>query len=279
MFSLLSNCNKDKTFIIYHILCTPDFDLSSIRIFSTLVKKFSQNVEMIFYNMGNNFIKYKKSFYSQSTYYRLLVSIFIDTDRIIHLDGDTLVFSDLNEMYNLDFKDNYILGFYDVISYALDYLGLKSNIYINAGVILMNLKKLREDQKIFEIINITNSKIELRNNDQTIINYLFYPKIGRLPSKYAIFNFEDESDINHYLSLIRTKIPKKELEDALKNPIIIHSVLCSPKIWNINSYYSKEYTKCVQRNNCSCIKYIKLWHSIARKTDYYDKICKFTSKI
>ena len=108
MFSLLYNCNKDKTFIIYHILCTPDFDFASIRIFFKLVKKFSSNVEMIFYNMGNNFIKYKKSFYSQATYYRLLVPIFIDADRIIHLDGDTLVFSDLNEMYNLDFNDNYI---------------------------------------------------------------------------------------------------------------------------------------------------------------------------
>jgi lipopolysaccharide biosynthesis glycosyltransferase len=107
MFSLLSNCNKDKTFIIYHILCTPDFDLSSIPIFLSLVKKFSHNVEMIFYNMGNNFIKYEKSFYSQATYYRLLVSLFIDADRIIHLDGDTLIFSDLNEMFNLDFHDNY----------------------------------------------------------------------------------------------------------------------------------------------------------------------------
>ena len=142
----------------------------------------------------------------------------------------------------------------------------------------MNLKKMRDDKKIFEIINITNSNIELRNNDQTILNYLLYPKIGRLPSKYAIFNFEDKSDIEHYLSIIRNKIPKKELEEAFKNPIIIHSVLCTPKIWNIHSNYSKEFTKCVQRNNCSCIKYIKLWHSIAKKTDYYDEISNFTFK-
>ena len=161
----------------------------------------------------------------------------------------------------------------------MDYLGLRSNIYVNAGVILMNLKKMREDKKIFEIINITNSNIELRNNDQTILNYILYPKIGRLPSKYAIFNFEDESDIYFYLNLIRTKIPKKELEDAFKNPIIIHSVLCIPKIWNVNSYYSKEYTNCIQRNNCSCIKYVKLWHSFAKKTDYYDKISRFTGNI
>ena len=45
MYSLLSNCNKRKTFVIYHLLCTPDFDESSLKIFISLIKKFPQNVE------------------------------------------------------------------------------------------------------------------------------------------------------------------------------------------------------------------------------------------
>ena len=276
MYSLLSNSDKNKTFIIYHILCTPDFKESSLTIFISLVSKFSHNVEMIFYKMGNILIKYEKTFYTQATYYRLFIPLFIDTDRIIHLDGDTLIFSDLTNMYKLDFNDNYVLGFLDIISSAIDYLGLKSNIYINAGVILINLKKIREDKKIFEIINILNSKKKLRNNDQTIINYLFYPKIGRLPSKYGIFNFNDNSDIKFYLSRLRTKISFNELQDAFTKPIIMHNVLCYPKLWFINSKYSKFNTKCHEKNNCSCTKYIKLWHSIAKRTDYYEEISYFT---
>ena len=276
MYSLLSNCNKEKTFVIYHILCSHDFNESSINVFKSLFKNYSHNLEMIFYNMGDLFIKYEHLRVTQTSFYRILTPLFIDEDRIIHLDGDTLTFSDLSEMHNLDFNGNYILGFYDVISGALDYLGIKSKIYINAGVVLLNLKKIREDNKTLELFNMANCNIKLYNDDQTILNYILYPKIGRLPSKYVIFNFEDNSDIKIYLSKLRTKIPIEELEEAFKNPGIIHSVLSFPKLWSPNSLYIKAFTNCAQRNNCSAIKYIKLWHSIAKKTDYYDIIANIT---
>ena len=276
MHSLLTNCNKNETFIVYHILCTPDFNEASITIFKTLFNNFSHNIEMIFYNMGNHFLKNKSLYLSQATFYRLLSPLLIDSDRIIYLDGDTLIFSDLYEMYNLDFNDNYVLGFYDILSDGLDYLGLKSNIYINAGVLLFNLKKMKEDNKTFEIINFINSNPELRKGDQTIINYLLHPKIGRLPSKFGIWNFEDKSDIIVYLNKIRTKVPIDELEEALKNPVIMHIVLCLSKPWSPDTSYISQYTNCRQRNSCSCKKYFDLWHSFANKTEYYEEIKNFT---
>lgn len=63
IFSVLLNCNKEKTFIIFHILVTPDFDESSISIFKSLFKKFSRNVEIIIYNMGNHFLNRKTERY------------------------------------------------------------------------------------------------------------------------------------------------------------------------------------------------------------------------
>ena len=107
MFSVLSNCNKNKSFIIYHVLCSPDFDELSVEIFKSLVKKFPHNVEMIFYKMGNLFKDQKIVGHSIAVYYRLVTPVFVNSDRIIHLDGDTMTFKDLREMYNLDFKDNY----------------------------------------------------------------------------------------------------------------------------------------------------------------------------
>ena len=276
MFSLLYNCNKDKSFIIYHILCSPDFNENSTSIFKSLFKNFSHNVEMIFYNMGNSFNNRRYVRFSQATFFRILTPLFIDSDRIIHLDGDTLIFSDLNEMYNLDFNDNYILGLYDFFSFGIDYLGLNSKIYINAGVTLFNLKKLREDNKVFELLNLTNSDTKLVNDDQSALNYVLHPKIGRLPSKYAMFNFEDKSDLNIYLEKIRTKIPIEELEESFNNTAIIHIVLCFPKPWFHNSIYTKDNTNCLKRRNCSCEKYHKLWHSIANKTEYYNEIKNFT---
>ena len=79
MFSLLLNCNKDKSFIIYHILCTPDFSLSSVEIFKSLIKKFSNNTEMIFYNMGNLFMHRKTTLHSLATFYRIVAPILFDS--------------------------------------------------------------------------------------------------------------------------------------------------------------------------------------------------------
>ena len=276
MQSLLMACNKNTTFVIYHVLCSSDFNELSIKIFKSLFNSFSHNLEIIFYNMGE--ISFHNRIIDQNsvTNYRLLVPLFINEDRIIHLDADCLVFVDLNEMYNLDFHDNYILGFYDVLVDGVDYLGIKSSTYINAGITLLNLKKFRSENICFDLIKLLNSNIKFIKADQTLLNYLLYPKIGRLPSKYGIFNFEDKSDLMLYLNLLRDKIPLDELENALKNPGIVHFVLCKPKPWYPKSLYFKTYTHCSQRLNCSCSKYFNIWHSIAKKTNYYRKIALFT---
>ena len=277
MLSLLFNCNKKKSFIVYHILCSPDFNESSIEVFKPLLRNYSQNVEMIFYNMGNLFENQKINKKPPEKFYRLITPLFIDSDRIIHLDGDTIILSDLYEMYKLNFDDNYVLGSYDVIPNALDYLGINSTKYINSGVILLNLKKINKDNKTKEIIDlIAKNDFELRNLDQTVINYLFYPKIGRLPSKYGLFNFWDKKDLILYNNIIRTKIPIAELEEAFDNPGVIHFVLCWPKAWLTTSVYRNIYSHCQEKHDCRCRKYFDLWHFYAKKTEYYEQIRSFT---
>ena len=256
--SVLINSNKKKTFLIYHILCAPDVTENSLKILKSLMNRYSLELEMIFYNMSNTFIYLKKTRLSQVTYYRLLLPIFIDLKRILYLDGDTLTYKDLSEIFQLDFKNNYILGTLDYLSYGVDYLGLTSNKYINAGVILINLEKIRRDKKYYDLINIT-TRYRLKNDDQTAINYVLYPDIGILPTKYNIFNFYDVLDMKIYSKKLRTKINIKELEEVIKNPTIIHHVICGPKIWKKSTTYFSDITGCKKRNNCSCIKYHYKW--------------------
>ena len=68
IFSVLLNCNKQKTFIIYHISCSRDFNETSVEIFKSLINKFPKNVEMIFYNMGNLFDNRKNARYSEAIF-------------------------------------------------------------------------------------------------------------------------------------------------------------------------------------------------------------------
>ena len=64
--------------------------LPYITIFKSLFKKFSRNVEIIIYNMGNHFLNRKTERYPQAAFYRILTPVFIDSERIIHLDGETI---------------------------------------------------------------------------------------------------------------------------------------------------------------------------------------------
>ena len=276
MSSVLVNCDKDKSFITYHLLCAPDVTSNNISHLKSFMDDYNNNLEMIFYNMTNLAETRKNCYLSTAAFFRLYSPLFINSDRIIYLDGDTLTFDDLSEMYNFNLRDNYLLGFFDIISNELDYLGVYSQRYINSGVLLFNLKKVREDNMINKIIDsINNETLILHKNDQTLLNYLFYPKIDKLPIKFGLFNFEGKSDFGPYLFNIRTKIDVNELEDAINHPVIIHNCLCVPKIWYPNPIYINFFTDCDKRGNCSCIKYHNLWHSFANKTKFYNEILQY----
>lgn len=113
MNSALLNSDKNRTTLVYHILCSKELKQKNIIKLKSLLFVYPTNLELIFYNMGNAFIKFKYQKYAQVTYYRLLSPIFIPLDRIIYLDSDVLIFKDLYEMYQISFDNNYVLGFLD----------------------------------------------------------------------------------------------------------------------------------------------------------------------
>ena len=273
--SALINCNKNKTTLIYHILCSKELRKKYINKLKSLLQIFPTNLEMIFYNMGDTFIKFKNQKFSQVTYYRLLSPIFIPLKRIIYLDSDTLIFHDLYEMFQLPFKDNYVLGFLDIFSGAVDYLGLKSEKYINAGIILMNLEKIRKDRKHYELLYMALNHKNLKHHDQTIINYVLYPNIGVLPCKYGIFNYPTLFDIKYiYLKNIRQNIDLTELEEAVKDPTIMHFVLCYPKVWFENSKFNGISTRDGTLYNRKCEKFHKIWIKYAKFSPFFKEIKK-----
>ena len=274
--SALYNSNTNKTTLVYHILCPNNIRKSNINKLKSLINLYPTNLEMIFYDMGNLFSKYKSNRFSEVTFYRLISPLFIPVDRIIYLDSDVLIFDDLQEMYNLPFNNNYVLGFLDVLNYGVDYLGLISEKYINAGVLLINLAKIRTDNKCYELLHMAKYNKNLHNNDQTIINYVLYPNIGLLPFKYGIFNFDSIFDIKYlYLNRIRQNLNLSELIKAFNNPSIMHYTLCVPKLWYSDSKFVKKYTRSGTINQSTCKKYHNIWMEIAKKTSFYKEIVKF----
>ena len=274
--SALKNSNKNKNTLVYHVLCPNDIRRSFLKKLKSLLNFYPKNLIIVIYSMGNLFNRYKGSRFSEVTFYRLLSPIFIPLKKIIYLDSDVLVFKDLEEMYNLSFNNNYILGILDYLSFGTDYLGLNSEKYINAGVLLINLEKIRKDNKYYEMLYMYKTFKKLNNNDQTIINYVLYPNIGKLPPKFGIFNFNSIFDIKYlYLQKIRQNMNLTEIINAFKDPVIIHYTLCNPKVWYSNSKFVTKYTREGTIKKLKCQKYHSIWIESAKNTSFYDEIAKF----
>jgi lipopolysaccharide biosynthesis glycosyltransferase len=255
MLSILENNEKNHHIIIFYLLLSNDFTDSNLSIFESLKKKYE--VVINYYFIPDIFKSLRKWRGSIAIYYKLFIPLlFPDIKRMIHLDGDTIVFKDLWEMYNLPFNNNYILAQRTVKHKFKD--KILKNYSINTGVILFNIQKIREDNKDFEIFYFL-----FKNNltEQGALNYAASPKIGYLPFKYGIWFMGNITNFKNWMKYpINETINITEVQEALIDPSILHVLYCNRKHWYI------------QNDNIECIKYNKLFYNYAKKTDYYQKI-------
>jgi lipopolysaccharide biosynthesis glycosyltransferase len=269
MVSALENNNKEKNILIYHLLLSHNFDMEKIDYFESLKEKYDFRIN--YYKIPNLFKALRKWGLTNTIYYKLYISmIFPDFDRIIFLDSDTLIFKDIAEMYYLPFNDNYILGYPFHTPWILKrFFKIYPENYINVGVILINIKKIREDNKDFELIDFTfkNTK-KLFFPEQDGMNYIFYKKIGLLPLKYGIYLYGNITQFKkNYLRKVKSKIDINEVEKAIEDPTIVHLCCCNPKVWYKRTRHERYY-------NHICKRFQKEFYFYANKTKYYERIYK-----
>lgn len=95
-----------------------------------------------------------RDYYSQSTYYRLFIpEMFPELDKGLYLDSDLVVRGDISQLYDTDLGDNLVGAVTDSFvnsvpelrEYACCRLNLdQPELYFNAGILLMNLKAMRD---------------------------------------------------------------------------------------------------------------------------------------
>jgi len=213
------------------------------------LEKIYKNSRFIFIEIDES--KYFPSLNSFSwpiqTFYKLLISDFIPANKVIFLDGDTLVLKDLTEMINLKMDEKIMLGFADDGYGNSKKFGIISFKYICAGVLLINLKKMREEnimKKFLDFIRLNNNS--LIQVDQTVINTVLNGKVGFLPPKFGIWNFINESYVIKHNNYPKkefgiTAYDKKEILNAFKNPSVVHLIR---KPWlNQTFRYNNTYNK------------------------------------
>lgn len=137
-------------------------------------------------------------------------------DKVIYLDGDTLVLRDLQELYNIDLEESQYaaavsegqIGEIPQEKY-IEQLGDNLECYFNSGVLLLNLDRIRAD-------GLRNKLFDYRKNgknyfmDQDALNVVFggnvkfisckFNYMGAKQNIYAKGELRGEPEINHFIT-------------------------------------------------------------------------------
>lgn len=172
MLSLFENHYTPPRSITVHLLHDNTLTLDNYEKFVYLAGQYNQIVK--FYNVEKlvpDRIAHIKQFaptientrFTIATMFRLLIPYVLpkEIDKVIYIDGDTIVNLDINELWQIELDDK-VLGVVPHLPYVMseselmrifplcrDKLVRPQSVF-NAGILLMNLKKLLEEEKTIE---------------------------------------------------------------------------------------------------------------------------------
>lgn len=175
---------------------------------------------------------------SAATYYRLFISELLpdSIDRAIYLDCDLVVKGNLEQLWEADFRDNYVLAVQDMwtpsAAVALpDYqhLGVSADSkYFNAGVLALNLKKWRADKITARAIEyLKRHKEHIHEHDQGLLNALLAGQWGELDRRWNL----TPAILDLYSSWQESPFSEDAYNRLIQEPYIIHFAT-SRKPWN-----------------------------------------------
>lgn len=234
LWSVLMSSSADYQYQV-NVLCSASLKQESREKLIEIEKHFN-NVKIIFVEVKDELFADAKvtSFYGLASYYRLIIPEIIDGDRCLFLDGDLIVNTDISELCYIDMEDKLLaavldLGVQDKLkSYEehrtiLDIPSMSS--YVNVGVMVWNLKKLREMNLHKEFMQHISKGYPYMDND--ILNICCYSKIHILDFKYNLFSeFFNKPD-----NISEENIYKEALLSVDQHVIIHYAGSIKP--WNV----------------------------------------------
>lgn len=191
------------------------------------------------------------------TYLRLFLPDLLPMEnRLIYLDVDTLVVDSLLPLWKMELGEHYFAGVGEELIHEVqqDYLrgiGIADGVrYINAGVLLMNLEKLRAEGWPSRLLSLAEQKGEtLHFPDQDILNLVFQNQILLVDKKYNYHNdfllsreyMAEDKTVIHYGGSRLTKPWTNQvlLFDYIKPAAAIYRAYREEYLQLLSSFYPK----------------------------------------
>ncbi len=154
--SAIKNANKNrryKAIVLHQGLNDENVQkLSSLKtdIFDIEIAPIKNNFDALDDRMSN---RLRCDYFTLTIYFRLFIpEMFPQYDKGIYIDSDVVLTDDIANLFDIDIGDNFIgacndLSIADIpplVAYTENAVGVERQKYINSGVLLMNLKKMRE---------------------------------------------------------------------------------------------------------------------------------------
>lgn len=241
ILSILQEAEEEK--YVFTLLVGSSFSMEEQSVFHRF--KEYDNCSIHFYNVGVMFqdAELHIPHINEATYYRLILPSVLQEDKCIYLDSDTVICRNLVELFDEDIEDYYVGGVLaagyvtnpDAERYCKKAGLADLKQYINAGVLLMNLKKMREHNLSEEFIKYIYTP--LPSQDQDIINKVCYGHIKALPCCYNVMTKYQNWQIEQYEGIYAEEM----IKEAWNEPAIIHYA-DRVKPWNNpNSVFSEHW--------------------------------------
>lgn len=207
-------------------------------------------------------------------------------EKVLCLDSDTLILGNLDELWNIDMGENILAGVVDCMNlkaYKKQFQLLTDELYCNAGVFLVNVKRWREEkieEKINKVIKERNGNIFFF--EQTLMNYCCRRKIMMLHPKYNCYTLFWAFNFDELMTWRKPTIfyTQEQVIEAKRHPVIIHFtrnfyMLSRPWVKGCDHPMSNEYLKYKKMTpwkeledddrSIAQKRRFKLWHIIPKK--------------
>lgn len=206
--------------------------------------EFSENKKVFIKEISDDYFhKFRlSSFFSYGTYYKVLLDLFIPShiETLLYLDSDIVVLGDLSPLFSLDMGEYYIAAVEEFAggNFRKRLKLSDESFYFNAGVLLLDMKKIRFEGLLAETrILIESGNSNLKWLDQDALNIVFDKKWKKLDK---IWNFHRYYVLNNILNSNVSSIESENIK-------IVHYT-GKIKPWHDNDInylktYYKEYYK------------------------------------
>lgn len=225
-----------------------------------------ETISVRFVSLSNGIGTYKFSVrdgYANESFYRIALAELMDAyEKVIYLDSDIIVMSDICELYNINNPDNSCIAAARDINgisasyinyenrkqYMMDFLKLKSLVdYFQSGVMVFFVKYIRE-KYCFDQMLLKACMEGIMFGDQDVLNMIFSGDVLYIDMKWNLIVDVDGVKFENQYCLAPIDILKEYIEGR-KNPAIIHYAGTKP--WKIpDCDYSEMFWKIARTTSC-----------------------------